>query len=330
MTVVFSGIMPTGVVQLGNYLGALRHWAADQHDNESYYCVVNLHAISTPQDPEVLREKTMDLAAILLAVGIDPDVATLFCQSHVHEHAELTWVLNCFASFGELQRMTQFKEKAARQEAGLVSVGLFDYPVLQAADILAYRTDRVPVGEDQRQHVELTRDIATRFNARYGETLVLPQAVIRKVGARIMDLQHPSRKMSKSEPGPGNIEVIEPIDAIRKKIRSAVTDSGREIRGGEDKPALTNLLSIMSAVTGRPVEELEASYAGRGYADFKSDLADAVAGYLEPFQARYHEFRSDPGEIERTLARGAEKAQPVAAGTLARVYEAVGFPARTG
>jgi tryptophanyl-tRNA synthetase len=246
---VLSGIQPTGEVHLGNYIGAIRQYVADQDTHDAFYVIVDLHAITTPQDPGTLREATLDLAAILLAAGLDPDRCTLFVQSHVHEHAELAWVLGCFAALGELRRMTQFKEKAQQQREARVSVGLFTYPVLQAADILIYQADRVPVGEDQRQHLELTRDIAGRFNSRYGETFTLPQAAIPKIGARIMDLQDPTAKMSKSADSPqGTIRVTEDPDAIAKKIRSAVTDSGREIVAREDKAAIANLLTVYERV----------------------------------------------------------------------------------
>ena len=327
---MLSGIQPTGAIHIGNYIGAIRHWVANQDVDDGLYCLVDLHAITMPQDPEELRERTLDVAAILLAAGIDPERSTLFVQSHVSEHAELAWVLNCFTTFGELRRMTQFKEKAQSQREGFVSVGLFDYPVLQAADILVYRADRVPVGEDQRQHVELTRDIASRFNQRYGEAFVLPEPAIPPVGARIMDLQDPLAKMSKSAPSPsGVLRVQDEPDVVRRKVMSAVTDSGREVVASPDKPAITNLLTIMSVVTGETVEALEQRYGDGGYARFKSDLADAVIGYLEPFQQRYRELRDDPNEIRRRLEVGAAKAREIAAKTLADVYERVGFLPRT-
>jgi tryptophanyl-tRNA synthetase len=329
VTRVLSGIQPTGEVHLGNYLGAVRQWVADQDDYDCFYVIVDLHAITVPQDPAALRGATLDLAAILLAAGIDPGRATLFVQSQVHEHAELAWVLGCLAAFGELRRMTQFKDKAAKQQEARVSVGLFTYPVLQAADILIYQADRVPVGEDQRQHLELTRDLAQRFNARYGETLTVPQAAIPKLGARIMDLQNPVAKMSKSAESPmGTIRVTEEPDIIRKKIRAAVTDSGREIVARQDKAAISNLLTIMSVVTGKGVATLEADYQGQGYGEFKGDLADAVIEFLRPLQERYRELVADPGEIARLLGIGAEKAQAVASKTLDAVYERVGFVRR--
>ena len=322
---VLSGIQPTGDIHIGNYIGALRHWVADQDVNDAFYCLVDLHALTVViPDADVLRSKTAEAAAILLAVGIDPQRATLFVQSHVHEHTELAWVLNAFTSYGELRRMTQFKDKGAGRD--FVSAGLFDYPVLQAADILLYQADRVPVGEDQRQHIELTRDIATRFNQRYGETFVLPQAAIPPLGARIKDLQNPEAKMSKSSDSPmGTLLVNDPPDEIVRKIRAAVTDSGREIVNAPDKPAISNLLTIYSVVGGLPIFEIEAEYSGRGYADFKRDLADSVVAFLEPFQARFRELVSNPDEIDRQLEIGAEKAQAVASKTLAEVYERVGF-----
>ena len=322
---VLSGIQPTGDIHIGNYIGALQHWVADQDVNDAFYCLVDLHSITlTVPDPEVLRTKTVEAAAILLAVGIDPEKATLFVQSHVPEHTQLAWVLNAFASFGELRRMTQFKEKGDQRD--FVSAGLFDYPVLQAADILIYQADRVPVGEDQRQHIELTRDIASRFNQRYGETFVLPEAAIPPVGARIMDLQHPLAKMSKSAESPlGTLLVNDSPDEIERKIRSAVTDSGREVVAAPEKPALSNLLTIFSVVAGRPVPGIESEYAGRGYADFKRDLAEAVVAFLSPFQQRYRDLLADPDQIDRQLEIGAQKAQAVASKTLADVYERVGF-----
>jgi tryptophanyl-tRNA synthetase len=322
---VLSGIQPTGDIHIGNYIGALQHWVSDQDVNDAFYCLVDLHSLTQAiPEPEVLRAKTLEAAAILLAVGIEPQKATLFVQSHVHEHTQLAWVLNCFTAYGELRRMTQFKEKGERQD--FVSAGLFDYPVLQAADILIYRADRVPVGEDQRQHIELTRDVAQRFNQRYGQTFVLPEAAIPPVGARIMDLQTPSSKMSKSADSPGGTLLVnDPPEEVARKIMSAVTDSGREVVSGPDKPALTNLLTIYSVVAGRPIVVLEAEYAGRGYADFKRDLADAVVGFLAPFQERYRTLMEDPDEVDRLLEIGAQKAQAVAAKTLADVYDRVGF-----
>jgi tryptophanyl-tRNA synthetase len=328
---VLSGIQPSGDFHLGNYIGAVRHWVADQDRNDCFYLIVDLHAITLPQDPAALRARTIELAAILLAAGIDPERSTLFLQSHVHEHAELAWVLQCVATTGELQRMTQFKDKSAKGEAASSSAGLFTYPVLMAADILLYRTDYVPVGEDQRQHLELTRDVAQRFNSRYGETFVLPQATIPPVGAKIMDLQFPEAKMSKSADSPqGTIAVLDPPESISKKVRSAVTDSGREVVASEDKPAITNLLTIYSAVADRPIADLQDQYGDGGYAQFKADLADALVAYLEPFQRRYHELKADPGEIERLLRIGSTKAHEIAAPMKALAFERVGFLPKTG
>ena len=328
MARVLSGIQPTGDVHIGNYIGAIRHWVADQHVNDSFFCLVDLHAITRPHDPDTLRTKTLDLAAILLAAGIDPEVATLFVQSHVHEHTELAWVLNCYTSEGELRRMTQFKDKSKR--GGFISAGLFDYPVLQAADILIYQADRVPVGEDQRQHIELTRDVASRFNQRFGPTFTLPEPAIPPVGAKIMDLQNPTAKMSKSAESPlGTLRVNDPPDVIAKKVKSAVTDSGRDIVAGEDKPAISNLLTILSVVDGRSIEELQEAYLGKGYGELKSDLADALVAFLEPFQDRYGSLIAAPEDVQRLLERGAEKAQGIASRTLATVYDRVGFLPRT-
>jgi len=327
---VFSGVKPTGDVHLGNYIGAFRHFVTDQDEHDCIFCIVDLHAITVPQDPEELRKASLALAAIYLAVGVDPARSTLFVQSHVHEHAELAWVLGSVTMYGELRRMTQFKDKMGKAEAS-VTQGLFAYPVLMAADILLYHTDRVPVGDDQRQHLELTRDIAQRFNSRYGETFVIPKAAIPKVGARIMDLQNPEAKMSKSEDSPqGTIDLLDPPDVIRKKIKTAVTDSGREIVAREDKPAISNLLSIYSVASGKTIVELEAKYEGKGYGDLKKDLAEALVAYLEPIQQRFKQYASDPGEVARILEAGAEKAQSMASKTLATVYDRVGFLPRMG
>ncbi len=323
---VLSGIQPSGDFHLGNYIGAVRHWVTDQDRNDCFYLIVDLHAITLPQDPRELRSRTIELATILLAAGIDPDRSTLFVQSHVPEHAELAWVLECIATLGELRRMTQFKDKSAKGQEASSSAGLFTYPVLQAADVLLYATDFVPVGEDQRQHLELTRDIAERFNHRFGETFVVPEATIPPVGAKIMDLQNPGSKMSKSADSPqGTIAILDPPDAITRKVRSAVTDSWREVVVREDKPAITNLLTIYSVVSGEPIGALEDRYGGSGYAQFKSNLAEALVAYLEPFQKRYAELQDDPGEIARLLAVGAGKARAVAGETLTAAYDRVGF-----
>jgi tryptophanyl-tRNA synthetase len=326
---VFSGIQPTGVPHLGNYLGAFRHWVALQEDHDAFYCIVDLHAMTLPWDPAALRRGTLEVAASLLACGIDPARSVVFVQSDVPAHAELAWILECIARMGELRRMVQFRERS-RGETETVGVGVFTYPVLQAADVLAYRANGVPVGEDQRQHVELMRDLAGRFNATYGEVFVLPEAWIPAAGARIMSLDDPAQKMSKSAGRPAsNVTLTESPEAIARKFRSAVTDSGREVRAGHDKPALTNLLTIYSLVTGEPVPALEQEWAGRGYGDFKAALAAAVADHFAPIRSRYEEAMADPGELEGILARGAEQASAIAGATMASVREAAGLlPAR--
>ncbi len=328
---VLSGIQPTAdSFHFGNYLGALRHWVALQDTHDAFYCVVDLHAITVEHDPDTLRRRTRGAAAQLLAVGLDPERSTLFAQSQVPEHAQLAWVLSCLTGFGEANRMTQFKDKSGRAER--VSVGLFTYPVLQAADILLYRADFVPVGEDQRQHLELTRDLAQRFNTRYGPTFTSPEPYIVRATARIADLQDPTAKMSKSQPGAGLLELLEPEASIRKKIRSAVTDTEREIRHDpEHKPGVSNLLVIFAALTGREIAELERAYAGRGYGELKADLAEAAVEFVRPIQRRTHEFLDDVGELDRVLGIGAERAQAVSAETLRVAYDRVGFlPARKG
>jgi tryptophanyl-tRNA synthetase len=323
MTRVFSGIKPTGPVQLGNLLGALQHWVADQGDADTVFCVVDLHALTVPQEPSELRARTLELAQLLLAIGIDPEQSTLFVQSHVPEHAELSWILECTASFGELRRMTQFKDKS--DGADFVSAGLFTYPALMAADILLYDTDRVPVGDDQRQHLELSRDLAIRFNHRYGDTFVVPEAAIPKIGARVMDLQEPTRKMSKSEDSPqGTILVLEPLDVVAKKIKRAVTDNDTEVRyDPETKPGVSNLLSILAACTGQDPAE-----AGEGfsrYGDLKAACAEAVVETLRPIQHRFAELAADPEGTAAILAKGAAKARGVAAPTLERAQRNLGL-----
>ena len=323
MTRVFSGIKPTGNVHLGNLLGALVHWVEDQHAADSLYCVVDLHALTVPQDPEELRATTLRLAQLLLAVGLDPEVCTLFVQSHVPEHAQGAWLMECTASFGELRRMTQFKDKS--QKADFVSGGLFTYPALMAADILLYDATHVPVGDDQRQHVELTRDLAERFNARYGETFVIPEATYPRAGARVMDLQDPTSKMSKSEDGsPGTILVLDDPKAIEKKIKRAVTDTETEVRYDvAAKPGVSNLLSILAAATGRTPEQAAEGYSQ--YGPLKADTAAAVVALLEPVQARFRELAEDPAETQRLLAVGAAKAHEIAAATLARASANIGL-----
>jgi tryptophanyl-tRNA synthetase len=321
---IFSGIQPTGEKHLGNYIGAIRQYVDSQDEAEPFICIVDLHSISVAYDPEELRESTLSLAALLLASGLDPDRCTLFVQSHNPDHPEAAWLLSSVTSFGELRRMTQFKDKADQQE--FISVALFTYPVLQAADILLYQTDAVPVGEDQRQHIELTRDVAERFNARYGETLALPKVVTPKLGAKILDLQEPTKKMSTTGgTAQGTVQMLDEPDVIRKKIKSAVTDSGREVRRGEGKEGIENLISIMSVATGQQPEAIESRYQGAGYGDFKADVAEAVVELLAPIQSRYRELRNDPAELQRLLALGATKARSVSAPTLEQMYERMGF-----
>jgi tryptophanyl-tRNA synthetase len=311
---IFSGAQPTGNVHLGNYLGALRNWVALQHEYESFFCIVNMHAITLPQDPKLLAEKTRDLARIYLAVGIDPEVSTVFIQSDVKEHAELTWVLNCVARMSELERMTQYKDKARKQQ-GNISVGLFDYPVLMASDILLYQTDLVPVGDDQRQHLELTRDLAIRFNRDYGEIFKVPEAYIPKAGARIMSLSDPKKKMSKSDDDPnGCILLMDDADAVQKKFKRAVTDSGTEIRFDPARPAISNLLEIYHLITTQSPQQVEEHFAGKGYAQLKSDLAEATVEFLRPIQQRVREISDE--QLDRILDSGREKARQIASVTL--------------
>jgi tryptophanyl-tRNA synthetase len=323
MARVFSGIQPTGEVHLGNLLGAIRNWVTDQHEADSVYCVVDLHAITQPHDPAELRASTLRSTQMLMSIGLDPDVCTLFVQSHVHEHTGLSWLLECTASYGELQRMTQFKDKSKKAE--FVSAGLLTYPALMAADILLYDTDRVPVGDDQRQHLELTRDVAVRFNQRYGQTFVVPEAAIPRAGARVMDLQTPTNKMSKSALSPqGTINLLDDLKAVEKKIMRAVTDTDTDVRYDiAAKPGVSNLLSILGACTGRTPEESAVGYAQ--YGALKKDTAAAVVETLRPIQARFAELSDDPGETARLLAIGAAKAREVAAPVLARALDHMGF-----
>ncbi len=324
---VLSGIQPTGSgSHLGNYLGAVRRWVAMQDGFDAFYFIPDLHAITVPQDPATLRRRTREAVAELLAAGLDPERCTVFVQSQVPEHAQLAWVLGCITGYGEASRMTQFKDKSNRAELGPATVGLFTYPVLQAADILLYQADLVPVGDDQRQHLELTRDLAQRFNARSGPTFTVPSGYVGQAGDRVMDLQDPSRKMSKSLPPAGTIYLQDDPAVLAKKIRSAVTDAGREVRADPAaKPGITNLLIIHAALSGRSVADLEQDYAGRGYGDFKRDLAEVVVEALTPFQRRLSAVLGDPTYVDQALRRGREKASEVAAGTLAAVHSAVGF-----
>jgi tryptophanyl-tRNA synthetase len=326
MTRVFSGVQPTGEgPHLGNYIGAFRRWVDLQDTQEEcLYCVVDLHAMTKPWDPRALAEAVRRTAAILIAVGIDPDRSVLFVQSDVAEHTELAWILTCLSRMGELSRMTQFKEKG-RSEAS-TGVGIFAYPVLMAADVLAYRAGLVPVGDDQRQHLELMRDLAIRFNNRFGETFPVPEALISRQGARIMSLDDPTEKMSKSTERPGSsLGMLDAPSVVKSKIARAVTDSGREVRYGPEKPAVSNLLDILSGMTGRPIPELEAGFEGHGYAKLKGDLTDAVVAVLTPFQARYQELMDDPGMLDQLLDRGAKRARAVASDTMRDVRERVGL-----
>ncbi len=320
---VFSGIKPTGEVHLGNLLGALRNWVADQDTHDCVYCVVDLHTLTVPQDPVALGAASLSLAQKLIAVGLDPDRCTLFVQSHVHEHAELAWIMECTVSYGELSRMTQFKDKSGR--ADFVSGGLFTYPALMAADILLYDTDRVPVGDDQRQHLEVTRDIANRFNSRYGETFVVPEAYIPTAGARVMDLQRPTEKMSKSEDSPqGTIDLLDDPKVVEKKIKRAVTDSGGDVTyDPENRPGVTNLLSILGAATGRDPRVVAEGYTRFG--PLKADAAAALVELLTPIQTRYRELEADPGATRGLLAQGADKARAKAAEVLGRARTGLGL-----
>ena len=326
--VIFSGMQPSaGSLHLGNYIGALSQWTAMQESYDAFFCVVNLHAITVPQDPKELAERTRITAAQYIAAGIDPEKSTLFVQSHVPAHAELAWVLNTITGFGEASRMTQFKDKSQKQGADAASVGLFTYPMLMAADILLYNADSVPVGEDQRQHVELTRDLANRFNSRFGETFVIPQAQIQKETAKIFDLQDPTSKMSKSAATEaGLLKVLDEPGANKKKIMRAVTDADGEIRfDREAKPGVSNLLTIYSVLTDRMVESIEREYEGKGYGDLKKGLAEVVEETFAPVRERTNELLDDRAELDRLLAKAADRANEVANTTLARVYDAMGL-----
>ena len=325
MTRVLSCIQPTGPVHLGNYLGALRNWVSGQHECDAFHGIVDLHALTVTDRPGVVGENTLELAAALFAVGLDPDVATVFVQSHVPEHTQLGWIMECTVSYGELSRMTQFKDKATKREADFVSAGLFTYPALQAADILLYDADDVPVGEDQRQHIEITRDIAERFNTRFGETFVVPKMVTPKAGAKVTDLQEPTAKMSKSSVGDsGIVYLLDDPAAIMKKFKRAVTDSDSEVRFDRaNKPGVSNLLEILAACTGRSPEEVAAGY--QQYGPLKVDTGEAVVEVLRPIQERYRSLLEDRAELSRLLRRGADKAREVAAATLARAYRNIGL-----
>jgi len=321
---IFSGIQPTGEKHLGNLIGGFRQYAATQERGDGFFCIVDLHSITTDYDPTDLHERTLDLYALLLATGLDPDRSTVFAQSHVTAHAEAAWLLSAVASYGQLGRMTQFKDKSDQRE--FVSAGLFTYPVLMAGDILLYQTDIVPIGDDQRQHLELARDIAERFNSRFGQTFVVPQGVYPEVGARIMDLQEPTRKMSTTGgTTQGTVRLLDEPDAIRKKFRSAVTDSGREVRRVDDKPGVTNLIDILSVATGKTPAQIETEYVDSGYGQFKTDVGEAVVALLEPIKERYRELRGDPAELLRLLAVGADKARSASAPTLETMYARMGF-----
>ena len=322
---VFSGIAPSGTPTLGNYIGAIRHWVAEQDIYDNIFCVVDLHAMTVPQDPAKLRAKTRQLAALLFACGLDPERSIVFVQSHLPEHAELTWILNCITPTGWLNRMTQFKAKAG-EDRDTASAGLYDYPVLMAADILLYQTDAVPVGDDQRQHVEIARDIAGAFNFRFGQTFVEPVALIREVGARIMSLDDPTKKMSKSDENENAyIALLDPPAVIRKKIARATTDSERTIVFDENRAAIFNLLTIYQSLTGERADQIEREFAGKGYKEFKAALGDVLVATLEPIQQRYNDIIADPATLDTLLARGAERARPMASQTLRLAKERVGL-----
>ena len=328
MTRVLSCIQPTGVVHLGNYLGALRNWVSGQHDKDVFHGIVDLHALTVIEEPDVIGEATLSLAAMLFAIGLDPNVATVFVQSHVAEHCQLSWVMECTVSYGELSRMTQFKDKTAKREGEFISAGLFTYPALMAADILLYDTNEVPVGDDQRQHIEITRDVAIRFNHRFGDTLVVPDAVIPAAGARVMDLQDPTSKMSKSATtDAGCVMMLDDPKVIMRKFKRAVTDSGTEVRYDvAEKPGVSNLLDILAAVTDRTPQQAAAGYSQ--YGPLKVDAGEAVVAALEPIQARYRELIDDKAELARLLGIGADRARTVASATVARAYDAIGLVPR--
>lgn len=322
---IFSGIQPSGELHLGNYIAAIRQWLKLQDQGDCFYCIVDLHAITIPQDPKLLKERIRRLAALYLAFGLDPKKSVIFVQSHNPDHAQLAWILDCVASMGQLSRMTQYKSKSEKLK-GKVSVGLFNYPVLMAADILLYQTDLVPVGDDQVQHVELTRDLAQRFNHRFGPVFKIPQYQIMKVGARIMSLQDPLHKMSKSDPNPeATVFILDSADEIRRKIRRAVTDSGREILFRKDKPAISNLLTIYSHLSGLSIKDLEKKYQGKDYKEFKEDLAEVIVEFLRPIQKKYDQIRQEKDYLEKILTDGSKKAQAISQKIMSKVYQAVGL-----
>ncbi len=325
MKKIFSGIQPTNVIHIGNYLGALKNWVALQDEGEAIYCIVDLHAITVPQEPEVLKEKILEVAALFIACGVDPDKATLFIQSSRPEHSELAWILNCYTYLGELKRMTQFKDKSGENQDA-VSAGLFDYPVLMAADILLYQTTHVPVGEDQKQHIEITRDIAGRFNNKYSQTFTIPEPIIKQSTARIMGLDDPTKKMSKSSPNPSSyIALTDSPDTIKDKIKRAVTDSGSEIKSGPEKPAITNLLNIFSGMSGREVAEIEKEFEGKGYGEFKEALTETIIAELAPIQDKFNSLMADRDALRQILADGSAKIAPIAQKTLSDVKSKVGL-----
>jgi tryptophanyl-tRNA synthetase len=322
---IFSGIQPSGDAHIGNYSGGFRQYVATQEQGEAFFCIVDLHAITITHDPAALREGTLDIAAMLFATGLDPDRSTVFAQSHVTAHAEAAWLLSSVTSYGQLGRMTQFKEKS--EEEDFISAALFTYPVLMAGDVLLYQTDIVPIGEDQRQHLELTRDIAQRFNSRYEDTFVIPEGVFPDTGGRVMNLQEPEVKMSKSRGAEsGTVLMLDSPEVVRKKVKTAVTDSGTEVRyDPEQKPGISNLIELMTVVTSESIPDIEARYNGAGYGRFKEDVAEALVELLRPIQQRYSEVRSDPAELQRLLAVGAEKARVASAPTLDLMYDRMGF-----
>jgi tryptophanyl-tRNA synthetase len=322
---IFSGIQPSGDPHIGNFSGGFRQYAQTQERGEGFFCIVDLHAITIQHDPAALLDGTLDITAMLFATGLDPERSTIFVQSHVTAHAEAAWLLSSVTGHGQLGRMTQFKERVAEED--FVSAALFTYPVLMAGDILLYRSDIVPIGEDQRQHLELTRDVAQRFNSRYGETFVIPEGVFPETGGRVMNLQEPTVKMSKSRGSEsGTVLMLDSPDTIRKKLKTAVTDSGSDVRyDPEEKPGISNLIELMTVVTEKSIQEIEATYDGSGYGRFKEDIAEGIIELLEPIQTRYRELRADPAELQRLLAMGAEKARVSSAPTLALMYERMGF-----